>query len=356
MRGRLPSAQWLGRFVHRARFGWSTCRSVTRIEHVFDSSVLLDDRPSVVEGRLRRWLKERAGGRFVIAGDYRPHGRPAALPADADTTGIHTTGIHTTGIHTTGIHTTGIHTTGIHTTDTDTAGADTAGADSEPAEFGAFRRLLESGARHLAAARAVQREQARLAAVQARELAAFARQRPAAVLDRPEQEVGAAAAASRAARPQVLTEVSEWAVDEVSVALCLPARTAAGLLAEALTLVEQLPATLAALEAGVIGPAHARMLTEVLTPLGDEPRAEVEGWLLARAAGATVAQLKDAARRAVLRADASAAARRAAAAIRERRGGGGSGGGGGGAARRPLGGGPPCGGGDPRAAGVRVSG
>src|SRR3954454_21329168 len=189
--------QWLRRSVHKARSGWSTRRSVTRIEHVFDSSVLLDDRPSVVEGRLRRWLKERAGGRFVIAGDYRPHGRPAALPADADTTGIHTTGIHTTGIHT----------TGIHTTDTATAGAYTAGADREPAEFGAFRRLLESGARHLAAARAVQREQARLAAVQARKLAAFARQRPAAVLDRSEQEVGAAAAASRAARPQVLTEV-----------------------------------------------------------------------------------------------------------------------------------------------------
>src|SRR3954468_2262201 len=290
---------------------------------MFDPSVLLDDRPSVVEGRLRRWLDERAGGRFVIARDYRPHGRPAALPADADTMDIHTTGTHTTGAGTAG---------------SDTADTDTAGADSGPAEFGAFRRLLESGARHLAAARAAQREQARLAAVQARELAAFARQRPAAVLDRPEQEVGAAAAASRAARPQVLTEVSEWAVDEVSVALCLPARTAAGLLAEALTLVEQLPATLAALEAGVIGPAHARMLTEVLTPLDDEPRAEVEGWLLARAAGAAVAQLRDAARRAGLRAGASAAARRA------------------GCGPRPPPGPPPCGSGDPRAAGVRVSG
>src|SRR4051794_5842125 len=283
---------------------------------MFDPSVLLDDRPSVVEGRLRRWLDERAGGRFVIARDYRPHGRPAALPADADTMDIHTTGTHTTGAGTAGSDT-----ADTDTADTDTADTDTAGADSEPAEFGAFRRLLESGARHLAAARAAQREQARLAAVQARELAAFARQRPAAVLDRSEQEVGVTAAASRAARPQVLTEVSEWAVDEVSVGLCLPARTAAGLLAEALTLVEQLPATLAALEAGVIGPAHARMLTEVLAPLGDEARAEVEGWLLARAAGATVAQLRDAARRAGLRADASAAARRAAAAIRERRGG-----------------------------------
>src|SRR4051794_21104438 len=309
---------------------------------MFDPSVLLDDRPSVVEGRLRRWLDERAGGRFVIARDYRPHGRPAALPADADTMDIHTTGTHTTGAGTAGSDT-----ADTDTADTDTADTDTAGADSEPAEFGAFRRLLESGARHLAAARAVQWEQARLAAVQAQELAAFARQRPAAVLDRPEQEVGAAAAASRAARPQVLTEVSEWAVDEVSVALCLPARTAAGLLAEALILVGQLPATLAALEAGVIGPAHARMLTEVLAPLGDEPRAEVEGWLLARAAGATVAQLRDAARRGGLRAGAAAAAPPAAGAVRGR---------GGGAARRRRRGRPPCGGGDPRAAGVRVSG
>src|SRR3954468_1296942 len=114
---------------------------------MFDPSVLLDDRPSVVEGRLRRWLDERAGGRFVIAADYRPHGRPAAPPADADTTDIHTTGTHTTGTGTAG---------------SDTADTDTAGADSEPAEFGAFRRLLESGARHLAAARAVQQEQGRL--------------------------------------------------------------------------------------------------------------------------------------------------------------------------------------------------
>src|SRR4051794_3030933 len=172
MRERLPSAQWLGRSIHRARFGWSTCRSAARIERVFDSSVLLDDRPSVVEGRLRRWLDERAGGRFVIAEDYRPHGRPAALPADADTTDSHTTDIRTTGTRTTGSGTAGSGTAGSGTAGSGTAGSGTAGSGtagsgSEPAEFGAFRRLLESGARHLAAAKAVQREQARLAAVQA---------------------------------------------------------------------------------------------------------------------------------------------------------------------------------------------
>ena len=57
-----------------------------------------------------------------------------------------------------------------------------------------FRGLLESGAGHLAAARAAEAEQRRAAAVQARALAAFAAQRPAAVLDRPDDQVGAAAA------------------------------------------------------------------------------------------------------------------------------------------------------------------
>ena len=63
--------------------------------------------------------------------------------------------------------------------------------------------------------------QCREAAELARALAAFAAARPAAVLDRPDGEVGAAAAASRAARPAALTTVSEWAVDEVMVALGL---------------------------------------------------------------------------------------------------------------------------------------
>jgi hypothetical protein len=192
-------------------------------------------------------------------------------------------------------------------------------AESVPPRMRAFGRLVEAGAGHLAAARGAQVEQGRLAAVQARELAAFAALRPAALLDRPEEEVGAAAAASRAARPAVLTPVSEWAVDEVMVALGLSAQSAARLLAESVTLVERLPATLAALQGGLIGWGHARMLTEVLAPLADPAtRAAVEARLLAGAAGRTVPQLRAAARRAVLRADASAAAARLAAAIRDR--------------------------------------
>jgi hypothetical protein len=86
--------------------------------------------------------------------------------------------------------------------------------DSLPARFGAFSRLLEAGAGHLAAARAAHVEQCRQA-VQVRELATFAALRPAGVLDRPDEEVGSAAAESRVARPAALMGVSEWAVDEV---------------------------------------------------------------------------------------------------------------------------------------------
>ena len=190
--------------------------------------------------------------------------------------------------------------------------------EAMPERFVSFARLLEAGAGHLAVARAAYREQCRQAAVQVRELAAFAAQRPAAVLDRPDAEVGSAAVASRAARPAALTAVSEWAVDEVMVALGLSWSAAAGLLADSITLAERLPATLAALEQGRIGWAHARAMAELVGPVKDEARGEVEARLLARAEGRTVTQLRVAARRAVLRADAAAAAARLAAAIRAR--------------------------------------
>ena len=179
-------------------------------------------------------------------------------------------------------------------------------------------RLLETGATHLATATTAAREESRQAAVKARAVASFARCRPAALLDRSDDEVGAAAAVSRAARPAALTEVSEWAVDEVAVALALSSRAAASLLADSVVLVEHLPATLAALEGGAISWMHARMLAEVLAPLDDEARAEVEGELLARADGKTVSELKAIAHRAALRADASAAVWRAAQAVRDR--------------------------------------
>ena len=83
--------------------------------------------------------------------------------------------------------------------------------------------------------------------------------------------------------------VSEWAVDEVAARLRLSGRAAAELLVEAVELVEQLPATLAALEAGDISPAQARAL--------------VEARVLPRAPRQTVAQLRECTRRAIARID-----------------------------------------------------
>src|SRR3954447_10202580 len=94
-----------------------------------------------------------------------------------------------------------------------------AGEESVDPEWRAFAGLLDDEAEHRAAAAAAEREERRQAAVRARSLAAFAAKRPASVRGRPAEEVGAAAAASRAARPAVLSDVSEWAVDEVMVAL-----------------------------------------------------------------------------------------------------------------------------------------
>ena len=54
------------------------------------------------------------------------------------------------------------------------------------------------------------------------------------------------------------------------VALGLSAPAASALLAEAVALVGRLPATLAALEDGAIGPGQARLLAELLGPLPDD--------------------------------------------------------------------------------------
>ena len=61
-------------------------------------------------------------------------------------------------------------------------------------------RMLEAGAARLDAVADLEQVKARAAAAQARELAAFARSRPAS-WDRQPGERGAASAASRAARP-----------------------------------------------------------------------------------------------------------------------------------------------------------
>src|SRR5688572_26387146 len=126
-------------------------------------------------------------------------------------------------------------------------------------------------------------------------------------------------AASRAARPAALTEVSEWAVDEVAVALRIPGRAAEAQLCEAVTLVEQLPATLALLHEGRLSPAHARQMVTVVGPVADDAlRGEIEAHVLGLLGEKTPPQLGDCARRIVLRKDADAAARQLVSAVRER--------------------------------------
>ena len=65
----------------------------------------------------------------------------------------------------------------------------------------------------------------------------------------------------------------------------LRSRAASQLLVDAVTLVEGLPATLAALAAGDLSPAHARAMVELAGPVADPAkRAQVEAAVLPRAA------------------------------------------------------------------------
>ena len=133
----------------------------------------------------------------------------------------------------------------------------------------------------LGEAQAAQRAIARQTAVRFRALAAFAATRPASV-DRRPGEKGAMSAERRAARPEVLADVSEWAAQEVAFALDIPTRTAETELDRALTVVRRLPRTLDALESGVLHLGHLwPMLDKVATIADDKIRARLEADLLA---------------------------------------------------------------------------
>ena len=171
-------------------------------------------------------------------------------------------------------------------------------------------RLLTAGAAHLDAAAAAARDAARAEASRARQLAAFARSRPAAMFDRAPGERGAASAASVAACPAALTEVSEWAVDEAAATLGVSGRAASLLLVEAVTLVEGPPGTLAAAQRR----RHLRRTRGAwsTSPSRCPPPTSARRWRrrLPRAARQTVAALRACVRRAVARIDAAAAADR----------------------------------------------
>jgi hypothetical protein len=150
-------------------------------------------------------------------------------------------------------------------------------------------------------------------------LAEFARCRPATLFDRQPGERGVMSAATRATRPAALTEVSEWAVDEVAPTLRISGAAATAQLAESRVLVERLPLTLQLLSRGELRPAHARQMVNTVGEVADDVlRADIEAQVLGLLKDKTPPQLGDSARRIVLRRDAEAAGRRLVAAIRER--------------------------------------
>ncbi|WP_460549136.1 DUF222 domain-containing protein [Geodermatophilus aquaeductus] len=167
---------------------------------------------------------------------------------------------------------------------------------------------------------AADREISRQTARRARAVAAFAATRPASA-DRAQGEPGAMSGERWAARAEVLRPVSEWAAQELVVALSISTEAAEALLERSLTLVHRLPSTLEALEAGVLHPGHLWPLLDKVAPIADDAvRASLERDLLAWMAGrvTTPAQLGDKVRREVLKRDARSAADRLARAIRER--------------------------------------
>ncbi|MGY1714337.1 DUF222 domain-containing protein [Geodermatophilus sp. SYSU D01106] len=169
---------------------------------------------------------------------------------------------------------------------------------------------------------AADRELSRQSALRYRAVAAFALSRPSSV-DRPQGTRGAMAAERWAARPELLRSVSEWATQELVVALSLTASAAEALLVRALTLVHRLPATLDALEAGAVHAGHVTALVDHVAPVADDTvRAALErdllAWAARRGTVCTPAQLRDKARREVLKRKARSAADDLARAIKQR--------------------------------------
>ena len=190
----------------------------------------------------------------------------------------------------------------------------------ESREWPAFLPPVGLAAGPLGVVQAADREIARQTALRARAVAEFAASRPASD-DRVQGELGAMSAERWATRPEGLREVSEWAAQELVVALSISTEGAELLLTRSLTLLHRLPGTLAALEAGAMHPGHLWPMLEKVAPIEDATvRAEVEASLLRWAAGrvTTPAQLGARARREVARRDARAAARQLTAAIARR--------------------------------------
>jgi hypothetical protein len=110
----------------------------------------------------------------------------------------------------------------------------------------------------------------------------------------------------------------EHVSDEVAVALTLTRFGADWMLSLAVGL-DRLPLTRAALATGAIDERRAAVIVDELTGLSDEDAAAVEARLIDKAPGQTTAQLRQAARRAVIAADPAAAKRRKEKALQDAR-------------------------------------
>jgi len=112
------------------------------------------------------------------------------------------------------------------------------------------------------------------------------------------------------------------AQESVSLALQVPLRTAQGKLAQARTLVSELPRTLAAMAGGSISGEHARVLAEAVWQLPDEQAAALEQTALApllEGRCVTVSQFRQRVRRAAMRLDPVTAEERHQRALADRR-------------------------------------
>jgi hypothetical protein len=140
---------------------------------------------------------------------------------------------------------------------------------------------------------------------QARLLAEFARRRPATPCPPPRSEVPG--------------RYSGYAPDEIALALRLSRTAAANRLVAAQVLRADLPATLAAFEAGTLDVLKVRAIVEAASLVAPGQRAALEARVLPRAAEQTVARLRAAVARAVLAIDPEGAQARLCRRRAERR-------------------------------------
>ena len=108
-------------------------------------------------------------------------------------------------------------------------------------------------------------------------------------------------------------------IAELATALRVPERTMMRWVSDAWALANRLPATLAALRAGQLDEAHARVIIEETTDLDPEALARLDGALAARAETLTAAGLRRVARRLREEVPAQTVTDRHAAAVAERR-------------------------------------